>query len=271
MAGPVTDPEGPDKAWWEPDGGFFGDLYREADDSLRTFFGDRTRLNDRTVVEADGVTRLCGLTANSRLLDCPCGYGRHSVELARRGLDVVGVDINPGFLEAARREAADADVAAHFVEGDMRELPDVAPVDAVINMFYSFGFFTPEEDLAVLRGFHAVLKPTGRLLMHTMVTIPALTEGRIPAEERRLLASGRHLVSRRRLDADTRREVGQWAIVDDEGTEQPMTPYDVRIYAPDEFTDLCREAGFASTTCYGGWDGAPYEDASPNLIVIADR
>ncbi|MGW7517749.1 glutamate--cysteine ligase [Streptomyces sp. NPDC054796] len=255
--------------WWRPEAGFFGDLYKEADDSLRTFFAGTSRVDDRTCAEVDGVMRLCGLAPGARVLDCPCGYGRHSVELAARGVDVVGVDINPGFLEAARRSAARAGTAVRFLEGDMRELPPLEPVDAVINMFYSFGFFTPEEDLAVLRHFRQSLKPGGRFLMHTMVTAPALRDGRIPAEERRRLSSGRTLVSRRHLDDGTRREFGQWAIVDDTGAEFPMTPYDVRIYTPEEFGELCREAGFARTTCHGDWDGTPYEDASPNLIVVA--
>ncbi|WEV29212.1 hypothetical protein OYE22_31490 [Streptomyces sp. 71268] len=51
-------------------------------------------------------------------------------------------------------------------------------------------------------------------------------------------------------------------IVDSDGTQHPMTPYDMRIYSPQEFTALCREAGFATATSYGDWDGTPYEDAS---------
>ncbi|MFH8982426.1 class I SAM-dependent methyltransferase [Streptomyces varsoviensis] len=271
MREPIADEARAGTSWWDPEGGFFGDLYREADDSLHTFFGDGTRLGERTAAEVDGVIRRCELAAGSRVLDCPCGYGRHSVGLARRGMDVIGLDINPGFLDAARDAAAQAGVPVSLVRGDMRRLPELAPVDAVINMFYSFGFFTPEEDLKVLREFHRVLKPSGRLLMHTMVTVPALTDGRIPAEERRRLASGRTLVSRRGLDPRTGRENGAWMIVDDDGTEHPMAPYSVRIYTPQEFADLCLEAGFASVTSYGDWEGAPYDDASASLIVVADR
>ncbi|MDF5758748.1 class I SAM-dependent methyltransferase [Spongiactinospora sp. TRM90649] len=257
--------------WWEPEGGFFGELYMEADDSLRTFFEGETGLGDRTEAEAEGVLSLCGLAAGSRVLDCPSGYGRHSVALAGRGLDVTGVDINPLFLADARERAKETGASVRFVEGDMRKLPGLDPMDAVINMFYSFGFFTQKEDLEVLRGFHRVLRPGGRFLMHTMVTIPALRDGRVPAEERRGLSSGRNLISRRRLDPDSSREHGEWVVVDRDGTEFPLAPYDMRIYTDREFADLCRAAGFGAARCYGDWDGTPYQDSSPYLIVVATK
>lgn len=255
--------------WWHEDGGFFGDLYLRADDSLHTFFAGGDALDARTAREVSGVVRLCALDEGRRVLDCPCGYGRHSLELARRGFDVTGVDINRRFLRIAARRAGREAAPARFVRADMRELPPLPPVDAVINMFYSFGFFSPEEDMDVLRGFHRCLTPGGRFLMHTMVTVPALEDGRVPAEERRPLAGGGTLVARRRLAADTMREVGEWSVVDEDGTTRTTASYDVRVYRAEEFAGLCREAGFTGVRLYGDWDGRPYQDGSPYLIAVA--
>lgn len=259
----------PSAAWWHEEGGFFGDLYLRADDSLQTFFEGGHSLDTRTAQEADGVIRLCGLERGDRVVDCPCGYGRHSIELARRGLRVTGVDINHRFLDMARQRAEAAAVPAAFLHADMRQLPPLEPADAVINMFYSFGFFTPEEDVEVLRGFHRCLRPGGRFLMHTMITVPALESGRVPAEERRPLAGGGTLVARRRLVPETMREEGQWAVIDTDGTERTTAPYDVRIYRADEFAELCRGVGFTDVALYGDWDGRPYADDSPYLIALA--
>nr|WP_240449460.1 class I SAM-dependent methyltransferase [Streptomyces harenosi] len=243
----------------------------EADDSLKTFFEGERLLENRTEREADGVIKLCGLKPGDALVDCPSGYGRHSVALAERGLNVTGVDINTRFLGLARERAARHGVAVNFVQGDMRKLPAVGPADAVINMFYSFGFFTEEEDVQVARGFQEILRPGGKFLMHTMVTVPAFADGRIPLEERRKLRSGSTLVSRRRLNPVSRREEGIWSLLDDDGTERSLTPYDARIYTDEEFTALCREAGFSEVEVYGDWDGRPYEDSAPYLIAVATK
>ncbi len=255
--------------WWHEDGGFFGELYREADHSLQTFFaGDDT--NDvRTDDEVSGIMRLSGLEPGARVLDCPSGYGRHSIALAARGMTVTGVDINRHFLGIARETAKARGVSVDFRHGDMRDLPAIEPVDAVVNMFYSFGFFTLEEDLEVLRGFHRSLKPGGRFLMHTMVTVPALRTGRIPREETRKLAGGGTLTIERYLNEQTMREEGRWTVTDTDGGQRTTAPYDVRIYHADEFADLCRQAGFTGVDLYSGWDGDQYQEDSDYLIAVA--
>ena len=54
---------------------------------------------------------LCGDLAGKRVLDIGCGSGRYSVECARRGADVVGLDFAPAMIEMARNAAAEAGVA----------------------------------------------------------------------------------------------------------------------------------------------------------------
>ncbi|MGW5049900.1 SAM-dependent methyltransferase [Actinokineospora sp. NPDC004072] len=257
--------------WWHEDGGFFGDLYREADHSMHTFFAGDANNVARTEHEVEGVLRLCGLGGGDSVLDCPCGYGRHSIALARRGLHVTGVDINRQFLATARAAGRECPTL-RFLRADMRELPPLGPVDAVVNLFYSFGFFSPEEDLGVLRGFLRCLKPGGRFLMHTIVTVPALLSGRIPAVETRPLAGGRRLTIHRRLNRETMREEGRWTVTGPDGDQRTTSQYDVRIYHAEEFADLCRAAGFAEVRLHGGWGGdEPYRDDSPSLIVLAAR
>lgn len=78
--------------------------------------------------EADLVTRLA--PAAARVLDAGCGTGRVGIELAGRGFDVVGVDLDPSMLEVARERAPDIP----WVEADLATLdPDRAePFDLVV-------------------------------------------------------------------------------------------------------------------------------------------
>lgn len=258
-------------AWWTPESAFFGPLYLEADDSYRTFFAGDAEIVDRTAGEVSGIERLCSLTPGDRVVDCPSGYGRHSIELARRGYDVTGVDINPYFLKLAGDRAEEMGAKVDFRSADMRALPDMDPANAIINMFYSFGFFdNVEDDLQVLSGFRKQLADDGKLLIHTMITVPAFETGRIPALETRDLRSGRRLRSLRMFDPSSRREVGRWSIFHPDGAEDPLPVYSVRIYVPSELEELCVKAGFSSVRFYGDWDGSPYTDSSPYLILVAD-
>ena len=62
--------------------------------------------------EADLVANLA---PSGRVLDAGCGTGRVAIELARRGHDVVGLDLDPAMLAAARRKAPDLP----WIEGDL--------------------------------------------------------------------------------------------------------------------------------------------------------
>jgi SAM-dependent methyltransferase len=241
----------------------------EGDDSYEGYLSTPLTLEQRTEREVTGIVRLMELGGDARILDCPCGYGRHSLRLAQRGFQVVGVDLNGEELAAARRKAAGLPGVA-FVQHDMRHLAFEAEFDAVVNMFYSFGFFdSDDENMQVLRRFHRALAPGGRFLMHTDVNIPRIASGKYRLEEERRLRSGKKLQIRESYDAVHKRVNGSWRLLDAHGVEEALTPYSVRVYTFDEFAAWCRAAGFRSVTGYGSWDRAPLTDDSEDMIVVA--
>ncbi|MBL0172478.1 MAG: methyltransferase domain-containing protein [Gemmatimonadaceae bacterium] len=110
---------------------------------------------------------LLELPSGARVLDCPCGQGRHAHLLAEAGFQVDGLDYSKTLLKAARARGTSR--ALRYTQGDMRTLPSkwTNRFDAVVNLFTSFGFFdSPGDDLRVLREFARVLKPGGVLIWH---------------------------------------------------------------------------------------------------------
>jgi len=103
----------------------------------------------------------------ARVLDLACGAGRHSLELRRRGFEVVGADISPELLEIARRDAAEQSLEAEFVEADLRELDFDAEFDVVLSLNDgAIGYFeTDEENLRSFEVIARALKPGGQHLM----------------------------------------------------------------------------------------------------------
>jgi cyclopropane fatty-acyl-phospholipid synthase-like methyltransferase len=260
-----------EKQWWEEGAGFFGRGYMAGDDSAEGYLNQPLTLAERTQTEVSGIISLLKLQPGDRLLDCPCGYGRHSLGLARRGISVIGADINNEELHAACQCVSDLP-NVQFIKNDMRFLYFHDHFDAVINMFYSFGFFeTDEENLQVLRNFYTALKPSGLFLMHTDVNIPRITSGKYKSVEQRHLCDGRILEIVDRYDAAHKRIEGTWKLIYPDQRTEELTPYSVRVYTNEEFTRWCYDVGFKKVTAYGTWDGAPLTDDSEDMMIIAQK
>jgi len=75
---------------------------------------------EQTQAEAAFLEKALELRHGSQVLDVPCGNGRHSIELARHGHHVTGVDLSEEFIAEARDAAAGFD--ARFELGDMRQV-----------------------------------------------------------------------------------------------------------------------------------------------------
>ncbi|MEP7344895.1 MAG: class I SAM-dependent methyltransferase [Gemmatimonadaceae bacterium] len=110
---------------------------------------------------------LLALPVGARVLDCPCGHGRHAHLLAEAGYRVDGFDYSEDLLRVAR--ARGVGPSLRYTRGDMRQLPArwTGRFDAVVNLFTSFGFFLdPNDDARVVQQFARVLKPGGVLIWH---------------------------------------------------------------------------------------------------------
>ncbi len=215
----------------------------------------------------------------------PCGYGRHTIELIIRGYVPKGIDINAIHIaEAEKRlylEAKKRNKNPHFEPtcwgyfgmGDMRDMIDQREVyHAIINMFYSFGFFeTDKENEQVMDEFFKSLKPHGQLLLHTDVSPEILASGRYKFEEVRNLTSEKKLYILEEYNSQTKRMNGSWSIIQTDGKEERLTPYSVRIYSREEFEDMAKNIGFRETKFYGSFEGEEFSKDSKELIMVARK
>jgi SAM-dependent methyltransferase len=98
--------------------------------------------------EADLVEALLREQGGRRVLDAGCGTGRVAIELAARGHEVVGVDLDDGMLAAARAKAPDL----RWVTADLAALDATVggPFDVVVLAGNVMIFVDPGTEAAVL-------------------------------------------------------------------------------------------------------------------------
>ena len=150
----MSDPPTPEPGWFDAVARFLGPAY------LRNTFTKGTEQEVEFLVEA------LALEPGMRVLDVGCGPGRHALALARRGIEVVGVDHSPEFVLLAREAAAAETLPAEFREVDVRDLGYDAEFDATICLCQGgFGLLGGRDEPEVFARIAASLRPGGRLAL----------------------------------------------------------------------------------------------------------
>jgi len=104
---------------------------------------------------------------SKRILDVGCGNGRHTLELARRGYEVVGIDLSEPMLAQGRRVAKAENLTVDLVQRDARELKYQEVFDVVI-MLCEGAFSLMEEDemdRLILANIYRALRSKGKLIL----------------------------------------------------------------------------------------------------------
>jgi 2-polyprenyl-3-methyl-5-hydroxy-6-metoxy-1,4-benzoquinol methylase len=114
----------------------------------------------------DLIESLLGSKPPARVLDLACGSGSATIELARRGYDVIGLDCTSVLLDVAREMAAERTVDVEWICADMRRIAYEEEMDYVLLRDVIFGVFEAEgEDRDLLRRMAQALKPEGKCLL----------------------------------------------------------------------------------------------------------
>jgi len=253
--------------WWDGrnENSFFPGIYKLGDNSREGHLLDRClTLEERTQRECDMIEHLLPINRHSKILDCPCGYGRHTIELASRGYQVWGVDLCGIFLKDARSTAAKKKVDDHckFIQSDMRNLPEsLTGFDICLNMFLSFGFFSHIENMNVLSNFRRILKKGGVLLIHSDINPVKAYNGQFKDRETRTLKNGKILKVDETFDNKTGMLHGKWIIKN--GVKLNTKEYAIRIYTNDETLVMMEKAGFSE--CH---ITHPFKQGNSNLTTL---
>ncbi len=234
---------------------------------------------ENTAREVDFIIDALELSEKQRVLDLACGFGRHALELARRGHSVVGVDITPDYIAEARRLAEENNVKdTEFICADLRQVSFREEFGVVLNMADgAIGYLeSDEENLKIFDLVSSALKPGGKHLMG--VCSGGYARKHFP---RRHWEIGSHTLSLADFEWDERNSrmlyrgyslpYGEILHKPDEPAEVDLSGH-TRLYTIGELSDIFYKRGMVIWKTFGDYDlRTPASDDQLMLVVCSQK
>jgi 2-polyprenyl-3-methyl-5-hydroxy-6-metoxy-1,4-benzoquinol methylase len=209
-----------------------------------------------TVGECDFVEQEAGRDKSIKIIDIGCGTGRHSIELAKRGYTVTGVDLSESQLARAREKAKEAGVTIDFQNHDARNLPFKGAFDVAI-MLCEGGFSlmeTDEMNFEILKNATKALKDKGKFIFTTLNGLFPLFHS-VNEFYKSAQKEGQSQCKECSFDLMTFRDHNTVVLEDDSGKKSELTCNE-RYYVPCEITWLLKTLGFKKIDIFGAKLGA---------------
>ncbi len=194
----------------------------------------------------------------------PCGNGRVALELARRGANVVGVDLSERLLEDAREAAAATGAPPDFVRGDMRDWAREASFDLVLCLWGSIGYSDDADAARAFRSMRRSLRPGGRLVLDTPVLDSFL--GKPFGGSRASEHDGLFVMETPIWSPATGRVDSSWVFA--HGGFVQRDRVSIRMFTYRELAALLTGAGFGRLEPYGSRELTPFS-AGDRLYLVA--
>ncbi|MCP4728049.1 MAG: class I SAM-dependent methyltransferase [bacterium] len=238
-------------AWYEE---WFGDDY------VRLY---THRDEEESVEFMKTLKKTLKIKREQKILDLCCGAGRYSIELAKRGYKVTGIDLSEELIMAALNKAEKNGLTIDFLIRDMRNIQFTEHFDGVVNMFTSFGYFKDdEENEKVIKGVADSLKHKGWFVLDFM-NREFILNNLHPYDESEY--DDIKVVQKKRFDNDTGR-IEKEILITRDGIQKGYLE-SVRLYSVHELRAMFERNGFDIYKEFGDYNGTEHTGESPRVII----
>jgi SAM-dependent methyltransferase len=221
---------------------------------------------EQTQAEANFIAETLNLSAGARVLDVPCGNGRHSIELTKQGYRMTGVDLSAEFIAEARLTAGSDALNIEWVHSDMRAVGAMPEFDGAFCYGNSFGYMRHEESAEFLRAVNRCLKPKARFVLETGFAAESLLPS-LPGKRWYRLGDIFQL-SEAEYDASESQLRVHYTFIRDAAIQTGTARYS--LYTIAEFKRLFAACGFVVQELLGSISREPYR-LGGRLILVAQK
>ncbi|MEP6467905.1 MAG: class I SAM-dependent methyltransferase [Parafilimonas sp.] len=225
----------------------------------------KNRNSEEAATLIDKLTLYLQIPEHSFILDAACGKGRHSIALAAKGFDVIGIDICPPAIMEAKQFETDK---LHFYVHDIRSPFYINYFNYAFNFFTSFGYFkTMREHNDAMRTIAQSIKPNGIFVLDYL---------NVPVAEQNLKHTETKEINNVVFDIERRSDDKYFYksihIDDKEKNVSETFTEKVEKFSLDDFTAMLSLQGLQIQKVFGDYDLNDYEEKkSERMMIVAKK
>lgn len=221
-----------------------------------------------TVKEVDFMLSYFKLHPGSKVLDLMCGYGRHAIALANKGIPVTAVDILDEYIAEITKTVEKEQLPLKAIKENVLEYKIDEAVDLAICMGNSLNFFNANDTTRLLTEISSQLKPGGHLLINSW-SLTEIVFRSFKEKSWSQVGDLKFLTDSKIHFHPTRIEV-ESIIISPEGESEIKTGIDY-IFSVNELETMLNEAGLRLTAVYSIPGRKKFTFGEPRAYLVAER
>ncbi|MCX6319306.1 MAG: class I SAM-dependent methyltransferase [Bacteroidetes bacterium] len=218
--------------------------------------------------ETDFMIPYFQLSESSRVLDLMCGYGRHTLALARKGISVTAVDNLHDYTKEIKAAVETEQLPVTVSTQHVLDFTSTEPFDLALCMGNSLNFFNADDTLTILKNISACLKPGGQVLINTWsiaeIAIPTFKpKSWSEINGMKFLTSSQYLFQPARI-------VTEHIIIAPDGSTETKTGIDY-ILSLNEMESLFHAAGLSLKEVYSIPGRKKFTIGEPRAYLVGEK
>jgi len=221
-----------------------------------------------TVKETDFMLQYFNLQPGDKVLDLMCGFGRHAIALAKKGILVTAIDNLPDYIKEINVTVEQEHLPVKTIQQDIIQFHTNEVFDLALCMGNSLNFFNAADTVSLLTAVANQLKDKGRILINTWslaeIAIKSFTANSwASVGGMKCLNSSRYLFHPTRIESES-------IIIAPDGTTDTKTAIDY-IYSVAEMESMLKEAGFVMKEIYSIPGRKKFTLGDPRAYIVGEK
>lgn len=221
-----------------------------------------------TVKEIDFILSFFSLDQDSKVLDLMCGYGRHTIPLAKKGIAVTAIDNLDEYINEIKESATNDNLPIKAVKENVINYIDDVKFDLALCMGNSLNFFNAEHAELLLTNVYSQLNVGGYLLINTWslaeIAIKSFTPNAwTEVKGLKFLVKNKYLFHPTRMEFTT-------TIISPDGKIEEKKGVDY-IFSVSEMEKLLTKTGFSLKEIYSIPGRKKFTLGEPRAYIIAQK